>query len=152
MDRDQVRLKHQAPESTLPLVGKDLHSMLLCILSIPTTKHRVDAANLSGRILYFNNDGFELVLEQAVWNDNENTQVVKTLSLLVRNGQRARGHTEEQLSQQSEAAAARRGMGPERPQRKAISLSFEAFGLTRADNQDRKSEVQSARGVKMSLG
>lgn len=53
----------------------------------------------------------------------------------------------EQLSQQSEAAAAvRRGMGPESdPRRKAISLSFEAFGLTRADNQDRKSEVQSSR-------
>ena len=53
--------------------------MLLCILGIPTTKHRVRATNLSGGILYFNNYGFERVLEQAVWSDSEDAQVTKTV-------------------------------------------------------------------------
>ena len=86
--------------------------MLLCILSIPTTKHRVKAANVSRRILYFNSDGFELVLEWAVWTDNEDMQLVKTWSLLMRDARHARGQTEEQARQQSDVAATRRGMGP----------------------------------------
>ena len=86
--------------------------MLLCILSIPTPKHRVKAANITGRILYFNNDGFELVLERAVQTDNEDMQLVKTWSLLMRDARRARGQIEEQARQQSDAAATRRGMGP----------------------------------------
>ena len=101
--------------------------------------------------LYFNSDGFELVLEWAVWTDNEDMQLVKTWSLLMRDARHARGQTEEQARQQSDVAATWRGMGPAWPQRKAISLSFEELGLTRGYNQDRKSEVQSARGIKMSL-
>lgn len=125
-----MRLRDQAPESTLPLEGEDLYWMLLCILGIPTTKHRVGATNLSGRILYFNNHGFERVLEQAVWTDSKDTQVTKTLSLLVRNVRRDRDQTEKQVSQRSSGLATWRGVGGCVTRGKAISLSFEEFGLT----------------------
>lgn len=104
--------------------------MLLCILGIPTTKHRVGATNLSGGILYFSNYGFERVLEQAVWTDSEGAQVTKTLSLLVRNVWCDRDQTEKQVSQQGSGLARWRGVGGCVTRGKAISLSFEEFRLT----------------------
>ena len=47
-----------------------------------------------------------------MWTDNEDMQLVKTWSLLMRDARHARGQTEEQARQQSDVAATRRGMGP----------------------------------------
>ena len=46
------------------------------------------------------------------WTDNEDMQLVKTWSLLMRDARHARGQTEEQARQQSDVAATWRGMGP----------------------------------------
>ena len=47
-----------------------------------------------------------------MWTDNEDMQLVKTWSLLMRDARHARGQTEEQARQQSDVAATWRGMGP----------------------------------------